>query len=113
LGTYVGRSFDWEQAAVHLASRTAARFGLTDRGTLRAGAAADISIIDPLTVADTATYDDPRAPAHGILDVFVNGMPVLRDGALTGALAGRGLRRAAVAAGIHSPSPTQRKQGTP
>jgi len=93
LGTYVGRSFDWEGAAVHLAARAADRFGLADRGVIRPGAAADLAIVDPAAAADAATYDAPRALARGIDDVFVNGTHVLRDGALTGLLGGRGLRR--------------------
>ncbi|KJL43434.1 MULTISPECIES: N-acyl-D-amino-acid deacylase family protein [Microbacterium] len=99
LGTYVGRSFTWDGAAVHLAAHTAERFGLVDRGILRPGAVADIAIVDPATVADAATYDDPQRLARGIDDVFVNGTHALRDGELTGALAGRGLRR--------SPSPSK------
>jgi len=99
LGTYVGRSFSWAQAAVHLSARTSERFGLADRGILRAGAAADIAIIDPETTTDAATYDDPRQPTRGIDDVFVNGGHVLRDGVLTGVRSGRGLRR--------SPSPSK------
>lgn len=93
LGTYVGRSFTWEGAAVHLAARAAERFGLADRGMLRSGAAADVAIVDPAAVTDAATYDDPQQPVRGIDDVFVNGTHVLRGGGLTGALAGRGLRR--------------------
>ncbi|MDR7186361.1 N-acyl-D-amino-acid deacylase [Microbacterium trichothecenolyticum] len=93
LGTYVGRSFTWEGAAVHLAARAAERFGLADRGMLRPGAAADVAIVDPAAVTDAATYDDPQQPVRGIDDVFVNGTHVLRGGGLTGALAGRGLRR--------------------
>lgn len=93
LGTYVGRSFSWEDAAVHLAARTAERFGLADRGILASGRLADVAIVDPATVTDAATYDDPQSLAVGIDDVFVNGVGVLRDGRLTGALAGRGLRR--------------------
>ncbi|MFB7885087.1 amidohydrolase family protein [Microbacterium sp. NPDC056057] len=93
LGTYVGRSFTWEGAAVHLAARAADRFGLADRGMLRPGAAADVAIVDPAAVTDAATYDDPQQPVRGIDDVFVNGTHVLRGGGLTGALAGRGLRR--------------------
>ncbi|MBD3941602.1 amidohydrolase family protein [Microbacterium sp. NEAU-LLC] len=112
LRTYVGRSFEWEGAAVHLAARTAERFGLEGRGILRPGAAADVAIVDPLLVTDSATYDDPRALARGIDDVFVNGAHVLRNGALTGALAGQGLRRAGSAAGIHSSAQSSTK-GTP
>ncbi len=93
LGSYVGRSFAWEGAAVHLAARPAERFGLADRGLLRPGAAADIAVVDPAAVTDAATYDDPQQPARGIDDVFVNGAHVLRGGALTGALAGQALRR--------------------
>ena len=93
LGTYVGRSFTWEGAAVHLAARAAERFGLADRGMLRPGAAADVAIVDPAAVTDAATYDDPQQPVRGIDDVFVNGTHVLRGGGLAGALAGRGLRR--------------------
>jgi len=93
LGTYVGRSFTWEGAAVHLSARTAHRFGLADRGLLRTGMAADIAVVDPDAAADAATYDDPRRPAVGIDDVFVNGTHVLHRGELTGARSGRGLRR--------------------
>ena len=93
LGTYVGRSFSWEDAAVHLSARTAARFGLHERGILRTGNVADIAVVDPSTATDAATYDAPRRPARGIDDVFVNGRQVLRGGELTGIRAGRGLRR--------------------
>ena len=97
LGTYVGRSFSWEDAAVHLSARTADRFGLLERGILRTGNVADIVVVDPSTAADVATYDAPRRPARGIDDVFVNGRQVLRGGELTGVRAGRGLRRSPAA----------------
>ena len=78
----------WEQAAVHLASHPARRFGLIDRGIIRPGLAADLAVIDPVTVSDRADYTSPREVAVGVNDVIVNGVPVLRDGHLTGNLAG-------------------------
>lgn len=81
----------WGEASLHLAGHPARRFGLTGRGVLRAGAAADVVVIDPGRVQDTATYPDPVRLAVGIDDVWVNGRRVLRDGKLTPALAGRAL----------------------
>lgn len=77
----------------HLSARAARLFGLTGRGSVEPGAAADVVLLDPATVRDTATYDDPRRLAEGVDDVWVAGVPVLRDGALTGATPGRALRR--------------------
>lgn len=84
--------WDWPTAMVHLASHPARRFGLLDRGVLRPGLAADLVVLDPATVTDRATYERPRQPATGVDHVLVGGVPVLRDGALTGATSGRGLR---------------------
>ena len=81
----------WAQAAVHLAARPAARFGLGGRGLLRSGYAADVVVLDPAAVGDRATYDAPRELAVGIDDVLVNGVPVLAGGALTGRRPGRAL----------------------
>lgn len=72
---------------------SARALGLKDRGVLRAGNAADITIFDPVTIAEKATYEDPHQFAAGIDHVIVNGATVLRDGEHTGALAGRTLRR--------------------
>ncbi|GIH26217.1 N-acyl-D-aspartate/D-glutamate deacylase [Acrocarpospora phusangensis] len=96
LGRHVRELGDltWEQAAVHLASHPARRFRLPDRGLIRPGQIADLIVVDPATVTDTATYQDPRSPATGIDDVLVAGVPVLRDGRLTGATPGRALRAA-------------------
>ncbi|MGW0664533.1 N-acyl-D-amino-acid deacylase family protein [Streptodolium elevatio] len=82
----------WEQAAVHLAAHPARRFGLTDRGLVRAGMAADLAVVDPRTVADRADYGDARRVADGIADVLVAGVPVLAGGELTGRTPGRPLR---------------------
>lgn len=81
----------WAQAAVHLGSHAARRFGLLRRGVLRPELAADLVLVDPRRVADTASYDDPMLLAVGIDDVWVNGSRVLTDGQLTHTLAGRAL----------------------
>jgi N-acyl-D-amino-acid deacylase len=65
------------------------------RGILRPGMAADVVALDPATVAEVATYENPRQPAHGVSHVLVNGVEVLRDGRLTQSTPGRALRRAA------------------
>jgi N-acyl-D-amino-acid deacylase len=67
--------------------------GLTDRGYLRAGLAADIVVFDPKTLIDRATYDQPQQYSAGVVHLFVNGIPAIADGTPTGALAGRALRR--------------------
>ena len=72
---------------------SARSLGLKDRGVLREGNAADVTIFDPVTIAQRATYEDPHQFAAGIEHVIVNGSTVLRDGEHTGALAGRTLRR--------------------
>lgn len=87
------QDLSWPDAAIHLASRPAHRFGLAGRGTLRPGCAADIVVVDPARVAERASYANPRVLADGIDDVVVNGVLVLREGRLTGALTGRGIRR--------------------
>ncbi|MEV6861548.1 amidohydrolase family protein [Streptosporangium subroseum] len=94
LGHHVRETGDWtlEQAAVHLASHPARRFGLGARGLIRPGQAADVIVLDPETVADRATYADPRVLATGVDDVLVSGVPVLSGGRLTGATPGRALR---------------------
>ncbi|WP_061961534.1 N-acyl-D-amino-acid deacylase family protein [Demequina flava] len=93
LSFFVGRSFTWAGAATHLSGRTAQRFGLGDRGAVRPGWIADIAVVDPTTVRDEATYENPRALATGIDDVLVAGVPVLAGGELTEETPGRGLRR--------------------
>ncbi len=67
--------------------------GLTDRGLLRNGYAADIVVFDPATVHSPATLDEPKQFPVGIDYVLVNGQLVIDDGRHTGALPGRALRR--------------------
>ncbi|WP_329577812.1 D-aminoacylase [Kitasatospora sp. NBC_01250] len=82
-----------EQAVARMAGRPARRLRLLRRGTIAVGHHADLVLFDPATVADTATFEQPRRAATGIQHVYVNGTAVLRDARPTGALPGRALRR--------------------
>lgn len=94
LGHYVRdqRLMPLEYAVRKMTSLPAQRVGLTDRGLLRPGMFADVTVFDPATVADRATFDRPHQPSVGVAYVFVNGQKVLDHGALTAARPGRGLR---------------------
>ena len=72
---------------------SAAALGLRDRGLLREGYCADVTVFDPQAIADRATYDDPHRYAAGISTVIVNGVVVIDAGEHTGALPGQVLRR--------------------
>ncbi|MCC3275830.1 D-aminoacylase [Arthrobacter sp. zg-Y20] len=82
-----------EETVHHLTGRPAARLKLDRRGLVRPGWAADLVLFDPRTIADRATFDQPRQPAAGIPYVFVNGTAAIDGGKPTGARAGRALRR--------------------
>ncbi|WP_159944167.1 N-acyl-D-amino-acid deacylase family protein [Nocardiopsis sp. FR6] len=82
-----------EECVRHLTSRPARRLGLSDRGVIQAGAVADLVVFDPDTVADRATYDEPRLAPEGIHHVLLNGEFTVRDGRRTDRLPGRSLRR--------------------
>jgi N-acyl-D-amino-acid deacylase len=81
------------QAIYKMTGGSAAALRLVDRGLLREGYRADITVFDPHTVADRATYDDPHQYAAGISTVIVNGVVVIEAGDHTGALPGQVLRR--------------------
>jgi N-acyl-D-amino-acid deacylase len=85
--------FGLEEAVRRMTGLSAARFGLAGRGILAAGAYADVTVFDPATVADRATFERPTTPAAGIEHVFVNGRPVWTEGRPTGERPGRALRR--------------------
>jgi N-acyl-D-amino-acid deacylase len=72
----------------------AQRLRLTDRGVLKAGMWADIVIFDPATVRDLATFDNPNQLSEGMEYVLVNGVPVIDQSKMTGALPGKVLRGA-------------------
>ena len=73
-------------------SLPAQRVGLTGRGLLKPGFFADITVFDPATIIDRATFENPHQPSAGIAYVFVNGQKVLDHGKVTRARPGRGLR---------------------
>lgn len=81
------------EVAVHkMTGLPAARFGLKQRGTLAVGHAADLVLFDPLTIRDSATYEQPTQPPAGIEAVLVNGqLSVWRGKHVPGVRAGRRL----------------------
>lgn len=83
---------DVEEAVRKMTSLPAFRLGLTDRGLVRPGMAADLVCFDLSEIRDVATYEDPRRPPEGIPWVIVNGVPVIEDGRHTGRLPGGSLR---------------------
>jgi N-acyl-D-amino-acid deacylase len=94
LGHYVRDTKTWglEEAVQKLAGHPARRYGLKDRGLLRAGMAADAVVFDPATISDRSTYENGRQLAVGVEQVLVNGELVLHKGERTKALPGRPLR---------------------
>jgi N-acyl-D-aspartate/D-glutamate deacylase len=83
-----------EEAVRKMTSLAASRVGLMDRGILRPGAFADITVFDPQTIRDAATFGDPMHYSVGVRYVFVNGRPVVWDGAITDERPGRPVRGA-------------------
>ena len=96
LGRYVrdDKVLTWQDAVRKMTALPAATVGMVDRGLLAAGMKADITVFDPATVIDQATYENPAVLSEGVRHVFVNGAHALRDGAVTGEQGGRLLRRA-------------------
>ena len=94
LGRYVRQDsvITLEFAIRKMTSLAAQRVGIEDRGLLRPGMFADITVFDPNTVIDNSTYEQPQQMATGIDYVLVNGVPVVDGGKTTNALPGRALR---------------------
>jgi N-acyl-D-amino-acid deacylase len=78
-----------EEAVRKMTSLPARHFRFDKRGLIREGYAADVTIFDPATVRDTATFEKPHAFAAGVPYVLVNGVPVVRKGQHTGARSGQ------------------------
>jgi dihydroorotase/N-acyl-D-amino-acid deacylase len=81
-----------EDAIRKFSALPAQRMRLTDRGVLKAGMWADVVIFDPAIVRDRATFDNPNQLSEGMEYVLVNGVPVIDQGKMTGALPGKVLR---------------------
>lgn len=82
-----------EEAVRKMTSFPAQRLGLADRGLLRPGLKADITVFDPARVRDAATFAQPHRYAEGFSLVLVNGEPVFDGEAMTDARPGRVLYR--------------------
>ena len=97
LGKYVREEklMSLEQAIYKMTSKPASVLGLTDRGTLKVGNWADITIFDPNTVIDKGTFTDPIQFPDGIAYVIVNGQVAVDHGKHTGALNGQVIRHKA------------------
>ena len=98
LGHYVRERgiLSLEEAVRKMTGFPAARLGLFDRGLLRPGFYADITIFDAESILDEATYVDPHQYPKGIHYVLVNGQVALEDGQQTDVLAGKALRNTRV-----------------
>jgi N-acyl-D-amino-acid deacylase len=94
LGEYVRKRhvISLEEAIRKMTSLPAEHFRFDHRGLIKPGYAADITIFDPATVADAATFEKPHAFAIGVPFVLVNGVVVVRKAEHTGAVPGQILR---------------------
>ena len=81
-----------EDAIRKFTSLPAQRMRLTDRGVLKQGMWADVVVFDPATIRDLATFEKPNQLSEGMNYVLVNGVPVIDQGKMTGALPGKVLR---------------------
>ncbi|MGZ7078567.1 MAG: N-acyl-D-amino-acid deacylase family protein [Thermoanaerobaculia bacterium] len=95
LGPYVrdAKVIPLQEAVRRLTSQPAMNLHIAQRGTLAPGNFADVVVFDPQTIQDKATFENPHQYAVGVVDVFVNGKQVLKDGQHTGAKSGRRVRR--------------------
>ena len=94
LGKYVRdeQVIPLEEAIRRLTTLPATNLKIRRRGTLLPGYFADVAVFDPVAIQDHATFEAPHQYATGMVHVFVNGTPVLRDGEHTGATPGRIVR---------------------
>jgi N-acyl-D-amino-acid deacylase len=86
------RKLTLEDAIRKFSALPAQRMRFTDRGVIKAGMCADIVIFDPASIRDVATFEKPNQLSEGMVYVLVNGVPVIDQSKMTGALPGRVLR---------------------
>ena len=96
LGHYVREKkvLSLEAAVRKMSSLPAGRLGLSDRGLIKPGFAADLVLFDPAEIKDLADYQDPHRYSQGVVHLLVGGESVIRDGKPTGRRPGRVLRKA-------------------
>lgn len=94
LGKYVRdeKVLRLEEAIRKMTSQPATRVHLQDRGILRPGMAADITVFDPAKIRDVSTFEDPMHYSVGVRHVLVNGRAVVADGKITSERPGRSLK---------------------
>lgn len=94
LGRYVREEkiVPLEDTIRKMTSSVAHRLSIRDRGLLQEGLFADITVFNPDTIIDRATYENPNQLSVGVEHVFVNGIAVVKDGKVTGAQPGVALR---------------------
>ncbi len=94
LGVY-GRDehvLSFEGAVARMTGRPARRLGLSDRGLIKQGYRADLVLLHRDSVIDRSTYESPRTPAAGFVNVWIDGTPTLWDGVRTDNLPGQAVR---------------------
>jgi N-acyl-D-amino-acid deacylase len=83
------RALTFSEAIRKLTSLPADNLSIQKRGRLKVGYFADVVVLDPASVQDHATFENPHQLATGVQDVWVNGVRALANGAATGAPSGR------------------------
>jgi N-acyl-D-amino-acid deacylase len=82
-----------EDAVRKMTSQPATAFRFLDRGQIREGLIADLTVFDPDVVSDQSTFEKPHQYSVGIAHVVVNGVLVLNDGNMTDSMPGKPVRR--------------------
>ena len=87
------KSITLAEAVRKLTGLPAEVYGLANKGLIRPGMDADLTLFDAARITDHATYAEPLLPNEGIRRVYVGGVCAVRDDTYTGAMAGKLVRR--------------------